>query len=268
MKLYALFGNPVSHSLSPRMHNLAFEELGISGAYIREPLVDGSNLRSKFESIGLSGANITVPHKEIALRACDEVQGIAKDIGAINTILKDNSKLIGYNTDAPGFLRALRNFGLLPQSVLIIGAGGTAKALAYALRSCDIEPHLLNRSTNRLESFLDKGFECFTPENFNPKAYDLIINTTPAGLKDSNLPANKELLKELFICAKHAMDVVYGQKTPFLKMAKNLGLQTQDGEAMLLHQGVIAFNLFHNNNLNEDRIQASMQRALKLSSSN
>lgn len=266
MKLYALFGNPVSHSLSPRMHNLAFEELGILGAYIRHLLIDGSNLRSKFESLGLSGANITVPHKEAALNACDEIRGIAKDIGAINTIIKEGSKLIGYNTDAPGFLRALKNFGPLPQSVLIIGAGGTARALAYALRSCDLKPHLLNRSMGRLDSFLEKGFECFTPESFNPRAYELIINTTPAGLKDSNLPTNENTLKELFAHAKYAMDVVYGQKTPFLKLAKDSNLQTQDGEAMLLHQGVIAFNLFHNNKLNEEQIQASMQKALKLSS--
>jgi shikimate dehydrogenase len=264
MKLYALFGNPVSHSRSPRMHNLAFKELGINGAYIRQFLEDGRDLRTKFESLGLSGANITVPHKEIALKACDEVRGIAKHIGAINTIVRENSRLIGYNTDAPGFLRALKEFSTLPQNALILGAGGTAKALSYALSSSNIEPHLLNRSSERLQSFLAQGFKCFTPKTFNPKKYDLIINTTPAGLKDNTLPTTQELLQELFMDAKCAIDVVYGQETPFLKMARNYNLPIQDGKAMLLHQGVIAFNLFHNNKLNEEQIQSSMQKALGL----
>jgi len=267
MKLFAIFGNPVSHSLSPRMHNLAFEELDIQGAYIRYPLEDGTTLRDRFRALGLSGANITVPHKEVALQACDEIRGIAKDIRAINTIIKEDKKLIGYNTDAPGFLRALKNF-TTPKSVLIIGAGGTARALSFALKSAAITPHLLNRSKGRLESFINQGFECFTLEDFSPREYDLIINTTSAGLKDDNFPTDEKLLETLFSQAKSAMDVVYGQNTPFLQKAKNAGLEIQDGKAMLLHQGVIAFNLFHGNSLNEETIEASMQRALMLSSSN
>lgn len=265
MKIYALFGNPVSHSLSPRMHNLAFKELGIKGSYIRHRLEDGATLRAKFEVLGLSGANITVPHKEIALNACDEIRGIAKHIGAINTIVKEKSRLIGYNTDAPGFLRAIKKFNP-PKTVLIIGAGGTARALAYALRSSGVEPVLINRSAKRLENFQSQGFQCFTPENFHPAQYDLIINTTPAGLKDDNYPLEEKLLETLFTGAKNAMDVVYGRKTPFLTKASEAALQIQDGEDMLLHQGVIAFNLFHDNFLDEDKIQAAMQKALKLSS--
>jgi shikimate dehydrogenase len=245
------------------MHNLAFKELNILGAYIRQPLEDGSTLREYFEALGLSGANITVPHKEVALQACDEIRGIAKEIRAINTIVKEDKKLIGYNTDAPGFLRALKNF-TTPKSVLIIGAGGTARALSFALKSSGVDPHLLNRSKDRLENFINQGFQCFTLENFVSKQYDLIINTTSAGLKDDNFPTEEKLLETLFGQAKSAMDVIYGKITPFLQKAKNAGLETQDGKAMLLQQGVIAFNLFHGNSLNEEKIEASMQKALEL----
>lgn len=265
MKLYALFGNPVSHSLSPRMHNLCFKNLEIDGCYLREKLLDGKDLKSRFEKLGLNGANITVPHKEIAVSSCDELRGIALDIKAINTIVKEDGKLIGYNTDAPGFLRAIKSFDS-PQSALILGAGGTAKAIAYALRSINLEPVILNRSKDRLESFMQNDFNCFTHDSFTPTNYDIIINTTSAGLKDEFLPAPEKLLDILFSNAKYAFDVVYGHVTPFLKKANEHKIAFKDGESMLLHQGVIAFNLFHGKRLNEAKIEESMLKALKLSS--
>lgn len=265
MKLYALFGNPVSHSLSPRMHNLSFKSFGINAVYLREKLIKGEDLGKRFEELALSGANITVPHKEIALSSCDEIRGIALNIKAINTIVKEEDKLIGYNTDAPGFLRALKPFNS-PKSALILGAGGTARALAHALRSIGIDPVLLNRSKERLNGFISQGFTCFTHNSFTPTNYDIIINTTTAGLNDESFPAPEALLKELFSITKGAMDVIYGHETPFLKKAKECEVFCKGGESMLLHQGVIAFNLFHGGRLNEVKIEEAMLKALKLSS--
>ena len=126
-KLYAIFGNPVKHSRSPLMHNHVFKNLHVDSCYTRIHLLDGEKLKETFFAQKLSGANITVPHKEAAFKACDEVRGFAKEIGVVNTIVNENGKLIGYNTDADGFLFSIQEFENI-KKVLIIGAGGTAKA--------------------------------------------------------------------------------------------------------------------------------------------
>ena len=107
MKLFAIFGDPVSHSRSPLMHNNVFRELGFNACYTRIHLKDGDRLRETFFGLGLDGANITVPHKEAAFKACDEVRGFAKKIGVVNTLINENGRLVGYNTDADGFLYAI-----------------------------------------------------------------------------------------------------------------------------------------------------------------
>ena len=132
MKLFTIFGDPVSHSRSPLMHNHVFKTLSLNACYTRTQLLEGSRLRETFFAKALSGANITVPHKGAAFIACDEIRGIANEIGAVNTIVNENGRLIGYNTDADGFLSAIQSFGPL-KSALILGAGGTAKALATVL---------------------------------------------------------------------------------------------------------------------------------------
>jgi len=129
MKLFAIFGDPVSHSRSPLMHNCLFKNLNYKACYTRVHLKDGSKLKETFFSLGLSGANVTVPHKEEAYKACDEVRGFAKTVGVVNTLINENGKLIGYNTDADGFMYAIEEFGAI-KNILILGAGGTAKALA------------------------------------------------------------------------------------------------------------------------------------------
>ncbi|MBE0494919.1 MAG: shikimate dehydrogenase [Campylobacterales bacterium] len=264
MTLYTLFGNPVAHSLSPRMHNLAFARLGIQGAYMRSLLEDGERLREVFFALKLNGANVTVPHKEAAFRACDKVLGIATSIKAVNTLINDNGVLVGYNTDAPGFLRAIASFKTV-RSALILGAGGTAKALAYALRETGIAPTILNRSAPKLEAFQKDGFACFTHETFSLTPFDLIINTTSAGLSDNALPASKAVLEALFTHASYVFEVIY-KPTPFLALASAHGLTCKDGKEMLLWQGVLAFNLFHHNTLAEETIATAMQEALRLSS--
>ncbi len=265
MTLYSLFGNPVSHSLSPRMHNLAFARLGIDGAYIRTPLEDGSKLKEVFFLQALDGGNVTVPHKQDAFLACDEVRGLALTIGAVNTLVREEGKLIGYNTDAHGFLRAIGSFGEL-QSALILGAGGTARAIAHALRASGVRVTLLNRSEGNLLPFIEEGFSCFTHATFHPTPYDLIVNTTSAGLKEELLPAPSSLLEPLLKTASYAFDVIYNAQTPFLTLARACGLTCKDGKEMLLWQGVLAFNLFHHNTLNETVIALAMEEALKLSS--
>lgn len=266
MKIFAVFGNPISHSVSPRLHNLVLGELGLSreALYTRYELSDGSRLISKFKELKLSGANVTVPHKEAALAQCDVADETAAKIGSVNTLVSRSGKIYGYNTDAPGFLRAIGGFEQI-NSALVLGAGGTARAVAYALKSRGVRVCVLNRSEGRLINFAE--FENFSWANFAEfkcGKLDLVINTTSAGLKDENLPAPLEILRPLFAEAKFAFDVIYGKKTPFLNLAAGNGLACKDGSEMLLFQAVKALNLFFEGSLDEAKIEASMRKALAL----
>ncbi|MBN2825006.1 MAG: shikimate dehydrogenase [Campylobacterales bacterium] len=261
MKNYTIFGNPVAHSKSPCMHNLAFLGLGEEALYTRTLLEDGSKLREVFLEMDLSGANITVPYKEDALRACDEVDSFAKAVGAVNVIVRQNDTLHGYNTDALGFLKALQKFELDIQTVLILGAGGSAKAISVILQEAQYEVTILNRSQRRLESFNEHGFQSYSFENFQLSTYDLIVNTTSAGLEDEALPAPKEVLIELLSNAKASIDIIYGKTTPFLQLSQNYNLPTKDGSDMLLYQGVLAFEKFTQGRYSFEAIEALMKRA-------
>lgn len=260
MKQFAIFGNPVEHSISPLMHNLAFQAFNLNANYSKHKLEDGKALKDLFNTLGLSGANVTVPHKEVAYELCDEIKGVAKKIQAINTIIKQNDKLIGYNTDAPGFIMAIHDF--LPlKSALIIGAGGTAKAIACALMQENLHVSLVNRSEARLQSFKNLDISTFTWDNFKPKAFDLVINTTSAGLNDDLLPLPQDLLTPTLQNTKFAFDVIYHKITPFISLCKKNNLTCKDGKDMLLYQGVLAFNLFFENKFNEKSIITSMKQA-------
>lgn len=263
MKLFSIFGDPVNHSRSPLMHNCVFKALNIDACYTRTHLTDGSQLRDVFFAKALSGANITVPHKETAYQQCDEVRGIAQTIQAVNTIVLEEGKLIGYNTDADGFMSAIKSFGSIGNA-LILGAGGTARALSIALLQGDITPTILNRSRPRLDYFVCEGFECFDWDDFSVKPYDLIINTTSAGLCDDELPLPRPLLVELLSQAKGAIDVIYGKVTPFLREVKVSALPYKDGSDMLLAQGVLANYLFLNGEHSIEAIEPPMKHSFSL----
>ena len=263
MNLFALFGNPVSHSKSPLMHNLTFQGLNYPGCYTRYLLEEGEKLRETFFALGLKGANITVPHKEHAYRACDHLDVFAEKVGAVNTIVEKEGKLYGYNTDAPGFLKAISEFDNV-KTVLFMGAGGTARSTSAILREEGYEVTILNRSKERLESFKEEGFRTATFESFEYKPFDLIINMTSAGLEDDSLPAPREILDAVIPSAKACIDVIYGKETPFLKLAKTYKKSTKDGSDMLLYQGIIAFEHFTDHQYGFDEIKGFMERAFIL----
>lgn len=254
MKLYAVFGNPIAHSKSPYLHNFAFERLRIDARYVRFKLENANNFRELFFEMGLSGANITIPFKEILLESCDEVVGIAQKIGAINTIIRRGNRLLGHNTDALGFYQNIKRDNL--KTALIIGAGGSARAIAIILKERGIKVSVINRSEKRLDFFRKNGFECaefgdfygrfvfkfganrgnFGANHANPSAnrnhlsqnrpnpspnpqYDLIINATSSSINDE-LPLDSAILGELFGGAKIAFDLMYGKKCPFLELAQ------------------------------------------------
>ena len=262
-QLFAIFGNPVSHSKSPLMHNLSFQGLGYDACYARHLLEDGTKLKETFFNLKLKGVNVTVPHKEHAYNACDILDPFAQKIGVVNTIVEKEGKLYGYNTDAPGFLKAISEFKDA-KSVLFLGAGGTAQSTSSILRDEGYEVTLLNRSEGRLEKYKKDGFQTYTFEDFIPKTYDLVINMTSAGLEDDSLPAPKELIESVLPQAKACVDVIYGKETPFLKLAKSYDKPTKDGSDMLLYQGIIAFEYFTDHAYTFDEIKAHMEKAFIL----
>ena len=258
---FVIFGNPVEHSKSPQMQNAGLKHINFDGNYKKHHLVDGNTIKDVFLQNNYMGANITVPHKEDAFANADEVRGLAKEIKAVNTYINENGKVVAYNTDAPGFLKAIESFGTI-KNVLLLGAGGTAKAIALALKSKNINVTVLNRSEGKLDFFKEHQIPCFSWENFEAETYDLIVNSTSAGLKDEYLPCNKEILETVLKNAKFAFDCVYGKITPFLALARENGLEIKDGEDMLLFQGVLAFEYFTNIKANENLVEA-MRKGLK-----
>ena len=170
-QLFAIFGNPVSHSKSPLMHNLSFKGLAYDACYTRHLLQDGTTLKETFFNLKLKGVNVTVPHKEHAYHACDVLDPFAQKIGVVNTIVEREGKLYGYNTDAPGFLKAISEFKEV-KKVLFLGAGGTAQSTSSILREAGYEVTLLNRGKERLEKYKKDGFRTYTFEDFKPSAYD------------------------------------------------------------------------------------------------
>lgn len=260
---FAVIGNPIHHSLSPILHNSAFKALKIRGFYGRY-LLESHQAFLNLKSLRLKGANITVPYKETALKSCDEVFGIAHKICAVNTLVFEGEKILGYNTDALGFYQCIEPLHL--NNALMIGAGGSAKAIACILREKGISATIINRSKERLENFAQAGFQTATFENFIPQEnYEIIINTTPVGLISDSLPLDCAVLTSLLSSAKLAFDLVYGIETPFLKLAKSLNIPRSDGKQMLINQAILAFEIFmESQKITIDKVilRQSMQNAL------
>jgi len=245
------------------MHNKVFKDLHVKALYTRVHLKDGSKLRKSFFDLKLSGANVTVPHKEAAYNACDEVRGFAQTVGVVNTLVNENGKLIGYNTDADGFLYSIETFKNI-KTILVLGAGGTAKALVQRFLQVGLEVDVLNRSEGSLTYFNSLHVNTFTHQSMQVKSYDLIVNTTSAGLKDENYPAPLELLEHLLEKCNYVADAIYGKKTPFLQLAQKLNKPYKDGSDMLLGQGVLANEFFTCNKYNKSDIFNAMKKSFQL----
>lgn len=260
MKRLTIFGNPVEHSISPNLHNKALQEFNIEGEYTKTHLEDGSKIKEIFLK-NFDGANVTVPFKEIAYQLCDEVRGIAKEIGAVNTLVNEDGKMVGYNTDAPGFYKCIENLSL--KSALILGAGGSSKAISFYLKEKNIDVTVVNRSEEKLEIFKEKSFKTYTHKTFQAiDEYDIVINTTSAGLTNNSLPMPEDLIERTLNKTKFVYDIIYNVETSLLKLADTLKINHSNGKDMLLNQAVLAFNIFFNNSLDEDKIEQSMKKTI------
>ena len=241
--MYCIFGNPISHSKSPAMHNHFFEHYQINAKYIPLQLENASMIPQVIEQYNIVGANITVPFKEEVYKLCTQTYGLASNAHSVNTILVEDGNIIGYNTDADGFWQSLSEEATHQtqlKNILILGAGGTARSIACKLKELAIRTTIVNRGEEKLEWFKDRGFECFSHAKFTPAKYDAVVNTTSAGLDNNQYPIDGAILEALFANTAIAYDVIYNKLTPFLHLASNNNIKTINGKNMLIYQGVFA----------------------------
>ncbi|GGM94855.1 shikimate dehydrogenase (NADP(+)) [Thermus composti] len=243
MLRFAVLGHPVAHSLSPAMHRFALESLGLKGVYeaLDTPL---EALPGRLEAVreGYRGVNLTLPLKEAALGLLDWVSPEAQRIGAVNTVLNVEGRLLGFNTDAPGFLEALKAGGIpLKGPALVLGAGGAGRAVAFALKEAGLEVWVWNRTPEKARALAEAfGLEAVPLEK--AREARLLVNATRVGLED---PQATPLPPELFPQEGAAVDLVYKPLwTRFLKEAQARGLKVQTGLPMLAWQGALAFRIW------------------------
>jgi shikimate dehydrogenase len=248
-RIAGIFGYPVEHTLSPVMHNAAFEALGLDCCYI--PFTVHPDLLSAavkaVKALNLLGVNVTIPHKEKVMPMLDTIDDEASFIGAVNTIVSSNGQLKGYNTDGRGFMRSLSESGInvKDRRVLIIGAGGAARAIGYYLAQKAKAIYIYGRTRERAERLaadLKKVGENVStvPDISRSADFHVIINATSLGLReDDPLPLDPALLRrEQTVC-----DLIY-RDTRLLREAAKKDCSTVNGMGMLLWQGVFAFELW------------------------
>jgi shikimate dehydrogenase len=248
-KIVALLGYPVGHSLSPGMHNAAFEHLGLDYCYVAFPVRPDAlgEAVGAIRALNMAGANITVPHKENAVKFLDEVDKEASFIGAVNTVVNSDGRLKGYNTDGRGFMRSLSDEGITLEGkkVLIIGTGGASRAIGYyisktadALLLYDIDGAKARRLRDDLLKI--RNNISLLPNIEDAGGMDIIINATPLGLKETDpLPLDLSKINP----SQTIGDLIY-KETRLLKEAGAKGCETFNGLGMLLWQGVFAFELW------------------------
>ena len=254
----AIFGYPVGHTLSPLIHNAAFQALGLDFIYCAFP-VKPSHLKVATQAIlalDMAGVNVTIPHKERIIDYLDRVSPEAEAAGAVNTVVNHKGRLLGDNTDGKGFIESLREQGLSlkGKKVLLLGAGGAALSVSFALLKEKIDTLILiNRTLSRAHAMLKKlegvsgaanlDVVAFERRNSAPlrEDIDLLVNTTSVGMGEGD-PSPINL--EQFPPSLYVYDVVYNRETELLKQAKRKGMGHQGGLDMLIFQGVLSFELW------------------------
>ncbi|MBI5639234.1 MAG: shikimate dehydrogenase [Nitrospirae bacterium] len=248
-KITGLFGYPVEHTLSPAMHNAAFEHLNLDYCYLPF-LVHPDSLEKAvagIRALNLAGVNVTVPHKEAVIPYLDSTNEEALFIGAVNTIVNKEGNLTGYNTDGRGFMRSMEENDISAEGkkVLIVGAGGACRAISYYLSEKAEALCIFDIDSGRREklvSDLSKIRMNVSDLDRIPdlREFDILVNATPLGLKKGDpLPLDASRLTPGHIVC----DLIY-KRTPLLEHAAERGCRSLDGLGMLLWQGVLAFEIW------------------------
>lgn len=262
--MYGVLGDPIRHSKSPVMMNRAFEVSGLNHAYTAFHVLPGTlkDAVAGIRALGLGGANVTIPHKVEVMNYLDEIDEAARTIGAVNTIVNRSGKLIGYNTDGIGYVRSLKEetgLKLEGSKVVMIGAGGAARGVAYALaKEGTAHLYIANRSKDKAEQ-LAASLQDVCPASGHgldelgalSEEAKLIVNNTPVGMHPDidETPISEQYLHEGLVCS----DLIYNPlETRFLREARGRGAAVHSGLGMFIYQGAYAFEYW-------TRLQAPVQ---------
>lgn len=252
-KMCIIIGDPVEHSLSPLMHNVAYEALHIDDQFVftaaQVKSADLPIVVSAVRAMGIRGLTCTIPHKVEVMKYLDEIDPIAQKIGAVNTVVNENGTLKGYNTDWLGTVTPLESITPLQhKKVALIGAGGAARAMAYGVVTKGAKLTIFNRTVEKAEELareIDSQVETglMTSLQKDLHTFDIIINATNIGMGDQ---ADKTPVQEKYIQKHHIVfDAVYSPyETRLIRDAKAQGATVIHGTEMLLHQGTAQFELY------------------------
>ncbi|MBU4262288.1 MAG: shikimate dehydrogenase [Proteobacteria bacterium] len=261
--IHGIMGNPVSHSLSPAMHNSAFAALDLNAAYVPFPVSDVAAAMAGFRALGIRGVSVTIPHKQAVIALLDNIDPVAAKIGAVNTLDIQHGRIIGHNTDWLGANRALAEKTALPgKKVLILGAGGSARAIGFGLLEAGAQIMLASRTAAKgIELAETLGCPWHALEEIADLAADCLVNATSVGMAphtEASLVPQACLPRFTVV-----MDIVYApQETKLLSEAKEAGCQVVNGLAMLLYQGVAQFELWTGRQAPIDIMRDSLLAAL------
>jgi len=247
MKKYFVIGNPIDHSLSPKLQNWWLKENNIDATYdkIKLEAHEIKNFIQEIKEQRIAGCNVTVPFKKTVIPFLDKLSPEAEQTQSVNTITFDNGDLVGHNTDIAGFDSAIRklNFSVNGKKVLILGAGGVVPSIIFALKNMNVqEITISNRTKEKAENLRVLFKDLKILEWGNLTDFHMVINATSLGLNNEkiNLNFSSSGNDKLFY------DVIYNpQETQFLKMGKQLGYKTENGRTMFVYQALEAFKLWH-----------------------
>ena len=247
MKKYFVIGNPIDHSLSPKLHNHWLKENNIDAIYDKKKIDENDieNIITKLKNKQISGINVTVPFKKIVIPYLDKLSFEAEQTQSVNTILLNNDNLEGHNTDITGFIKSIKNlnFDIKGKKIFILGAGGVVPSIIFALNKMNVSKIIISNRTKKKAEDLKSQFHNLEILDWGDiNDFDVIINATSLGLnKESiNLDFSKFTNNKLFY------DVIYNpSETNFLKEGKKLGNRTENGKLMFIYQAFEAFKLWH-----------------------
>lgn len=254
-KVCGVIGDPIEHTMSPAMHNAAFQKLGLDYLYLpfRVSKEEVSKAIDGMRALKIRGLNVTIPHKTAVIPFLDKLDPLAEKIGAVNTIVNDDSVLTGYNTDATGFLQVMLERGINPEgkSIVVLGAGGASRGVSFILAENGARLVILNRRLEKADDLARRVSQLaknevkaleLKEENLTLvlKKADVLVNTTSIGMIPGNdkTPVPAALLKPSLV----VFDIVYNPlKTRLLREAEAAGSKTISGIEMLAWQGALAF---------------------------
>ncbi len=248
MKKYLVIGNPIDHSLSPKLHNFWFKINNLDAIYEKKKLNENelAKLILEVKKKKIHGINVTVPFKKAVIPYLDNLSFESKNTQSVNTIYLENDKLIGHNTDIEGFEKSIKGLKLdiINKKVLVLGAGGVVPSIVFALNKMKVSEIIIsNRTRSKAEKLKDLFNNIKIVEWGEVPEFDIIINATSLGLKDDdkiNLDISKIGKDKLFY------DVIYKpNETNFLRIGKKLGNKTENGKLMFIYQALAAFKIWH-----------------------